>query len=362
MFSETEETKDTIKQRMLKVALTQWELTDVNDLDTLVKMLMDALSAELYGVANDIKTAEGRILEKMAHLLAPDLLTMPMPAHAIMQALPAEATEVMDTGSQFCTSKKIATRPDGPLETSVDIYFAPVKKIRLFNADLAYLYVPGSLYNFDRTGNKVLVASGNNDSSKGQCIAYIGINANTSFANLQGMTLFFDPKNVETAAANILYQCLPNTSWYLGNKKISVVSGLHNYTLEAKDVDNGKDYENIMHSIAENITAYYRPKFLTITDDSILSEEQFQYYPEAFTTIFSAATLAAFQQKMIWLRIVFPVSIKDEILNALHVKINAFPVFNCRKNDLRYRLRGGRHIIPIPNVPNENFLDRKSVV
>jgi hypothetical protein len=361
MFFEAERSKEAIKSRMLKVALNHWQLTDGNDLDPLVKILMDALSAELYDVVNDIKTAEGRILEKMAHLLAPDLLTTPLPAHAVMQALPGEPTDILDQSSQFVTTKKIAARPDGPLETPVDLYFAPINKVRIFNADITYLYTSGNLYSFDKTGNKLLLAVGNDESLRTENFIYVGINSAGPFTDLQGMTFFFDVKNIETSTANSLYQYLPNTSWFIADKKIDMGPGIFDYKVKSNStVEDQLKHENIMSSIVDNISAYYRPRFLTVTDELNISEEQYQQYPKEFTTVFPAASLTGFQQKMLWLKIVFPVAIKEDLLNALHVKINTFPVVNCRKNDMRYRLRGGRHIIPIPNVPNENFLAIRS--
>src|ERR1700712_286071 len=122
MYFDSDNTKEAIKTRMLRIALTYWETRNTDELDPLVKFLMDALSAELYDVVNDIKNAEGRILEKLAHILAPDLLTAPLPAHAGMQVLPEGPSEFLTEEDHFYLTKKIASKPDGPPNTDVNIY------------------------------------------------------------------------------------------------------------------------------------------------------------------------------------------------------------------------------------------------
>src|SRR3954454_3981245 len=145
MFFDSDNSREAIKTRMLRVALTYWETKNIDELDPLVKFLTDALSTELYDVINDIKNAEGRILEKIAHLLAPDLLTAPAPAHAVMQAIPAEPSELITNEDVFFVEKKIASKPEGPPDTSLDVNFTAVNKVRIFDAQIKYIFSGANL-------------------------------------------------------------------------------------------------------------------------------------------------------------------------------------------------------------------------
>lgn len=362
MFFDTDNTKEAIKTRMLRIALTYWETRNTDELDPLVKFLMDALSAELYDVVNDIKNAEGRILEKMAHLLAPDLLTAPAPAHVVMQALPGEPSELLTDEDQFYFEKKTASKPDGPLDTNVDIYFAATNRVRIFDAQIHHMFTGTNLYTFDQTSNKLLTGSAVKGAQLNECCIWLGVNANSHITDVNGMTFFFDLKNIDTSVADSFYQFLPFSRWYAGNIEIKVSSGLtHKQPSGKRSIDENLTGTDLMYSIGKNINNYYQKKFITVSDDKFeIKKGDLIKYPGIFKNLLPPAVLEKFAEELLWIKIVFPTSIRQELLNEIVVRANAFPAMNCRKNELRYRLRSGRNIIPIPNVPNERFLAVKS--
>lgn len=363
MFFDSNNTKEAIKTRMLRIALTYWETKNTDELDPLVKLLMEALSAELYDVINDIRNAEGRILEKMAHLLAPDLLTSPSPAHAVLQALPGEPSEKLTTDDQFYLEKKIASKKDGPLDTSVDIYFAAVNRVRIFDAQVLQIFTGTNLYSIDPGGSKLLTANVQNSGQANECCLWIGMEINTRLTELNGMSFYFDLKNIETAVADFVYQNLPFSRWYINGQETEVEAGLPD-EISSGENESDKDISNadLLSSIRKNLNAYYDRKFMTIQDSkSAVNEESLITYPGIFKGLFTEAVLQKLTKKLLWVKIVFPTSIQQELLNEINVKANAFPVMNCRRNEIRYRLRSGRNIIPIPNAQNESFVTVKSL-
>src|SRR5690242_18212811 len=117
MLSEINNSKEVIKNRMLKYALNFWSIKNTEDLDPAIKLIMEALSSELYNLGNEIKDTQARILEKIAHLLTPDFLTSPNPAHAIVCASPVEATEVLSGTTSFYAQRKISSKQNEVLDT-----------------------------------------------------------------------------------------------------------------------------------------------------------------------------------------------------------------------------------------------------
>jgi hypothetical protein len=97
--------KDEIRNRILKNARDYWGVKNTNDFDPLVKLLIEALSTELFNVSNDVKTLENRILDKISRILASDTLTSAIPAHAIMHARPIEPIETISPKTQFFIEK-----------------------------------------------------------------------------------------------------------------------------------------------------------------------------------------------------------------------------------------------------------------
>ena len=75
--------KESIKARMLQNATKLWGVKNVQALDPVVKLLIDAFSTEVFKANNEIQNVNGRILEKLARLLTPAKYTHPNPAHAI---------------------------------------------------------------------------------------------------------------------------------------------------------------------------------------------------------------------------------------------------------------------------------------
>ena len=62
----------------------------VENLDPLVKVLLEALSSEIFGLSHDIETSQHRILDKIANMLTPDILVSVRPAHSVIHAFPRE--------------------------------------------------------------------------------------------------------------------------------------------------------------------------------------------------------------------------------------------------------------------------------
>src|SRR4051794_15605069 len=101
MLPEINNSKEVIKNRMLKHALTYWGIKNTEDLDPAIKMILEALSVELYNLGNEIKDVQVRILEKIANLLTPDFLTSPNPADTILHASPLEPTDILSPLTSF---------------------------------------------------------------------------------------------------------------------------------------------------------------------------------------------------------------------------------------------------------------------
>lgn len=82
--------KEVIKNRMYRHAMNYWGVKKVENLDPLVKLLLEALSSEVFGLSHDIETSQHRILDKIANMLTPDILVSVRPAHSVIHAFPRD--------------------------------------------------------------------------------------------------------------------------------------------------------------------------------------------------------------------------------------------------------------------------------
>jgi len=117
--------KEEIKSRMLRNAMDFWGTTNVNDIDPLVKLLVEALSTELFNVSNDVKNLENRILNKISRILASDYLTAPLPAHALLKGIPLENTETLSIKNQFFFRRSAVADATKTTPEALDVFFYP---------------------------------------------------------------------------------------------------------------------------------------------------------------------------------------------------------------------------------------------
>jgi hypothetical protein len=117
--------KEEIKSRMLKNAMDFWGTLNINDIDPMVKLLVEALSTELFNVSNDVKNLENRILNKISRILASDYLTAPLPAHALLKGIPVEPIETLSIKNHFFYRKNIIPDASKTSDEPIDVFFYP---------------------------------------------------------------------------------------------------------------------------------------------------------------------------------------------------------------------------------------------
>ena len=364
MFSGVNNSKEVIRGRMVKHALNYWNIRNADDLDPMVKLILEALSTELYNLGNDIKDTEVRLLEKIANLLAPEFLTCPNPAHALLHALPLEPQEVLGETIHFYTQKKISSKQDDTLDKSIDLFFTPVDKVRLFNASITYLASGNNLFAYDPSFNKQLLAQTIVGKRTENNVLWLGISIDEMIENITNLCFNFDWKNQEYELTNLNYQLLPLSKWYLNDEAIGTTAGIP-YEQRAGGHLKGRDLSidhDLMLLTEKDIKDYYERRFIAVSDERPGDINDLkELYPSSFKHIFSAAGLQKLTSKLLWLKIVFPAALQQASLDEVNVYTNTFPVMNRQLNDMKYRLKGGSNIIPLKTTGMEQFLSVRSL-
>ncbi|SFP95230.1 type VI secretion system baseplate subunit TssF [Parafilimonas terrae] len=363
MPSEFDASKEMIKTRMLKHALNYWNIKNSDDLDPAVKLILEALSTELYSLSNEIKDSQVRVLEKVSSLMAPDFLTCPNPAHAVMHALPVEPAEVLSNTANFYTQKKISSKQDEVLDTSLEVYFTPVDAIQLFDAQVSYIATPEHLYACNTTTGKQLIAHSRQKQTERNTL-WIGLKINPKLTDINNLFFYFDLKNIEPKLAGRIYQLLPMTEWYIDEIEINVEQTLK----YAEKEDSLNAYENlfleydVLSLLEKDIKHYYNQRFVTITDTKLKNiNDSISVYPTSFNNNFSENDLQKLTEELLWIKVVFPAAMLPEFFEELQVFTNAFPVMNRQLNDLKFRLKGGSNIIPLKTNGVDQFLSVHSL-
>ena len=364
MFSGLANTKEVIRSRMLKHALNFWNIKNTEDLDPIVKLILEALSSELYNLGNEIKDSEVRLLEKIANLLAPEFLTCPNPAHAIMHASPVEATDMLTETDHFYTQKKISSKQDESLDKSIDVFFTPVGRLKLFKAGISCLVTGTNLYTVDANCNKLITAQTSAGRRIENNVLWLGVQFDEKIEDINNLFFYFDWKNLEHSLSNLNYQLLPLSKWYLNGKEIGITEGLpYQKTTVSGSMqkDLAFDYD-LLSLVEKDISNYYDRKFITIADEQQTNVQSLtEKYPAAFNSVFSEPDLQKFTGKLLWIKILFPAALQQGSLDEIHVYTNSFPVMNRQLNELKYRLKSGSNIIPLKIQGLEQFLTVRSL-
>jgi hypothetical protein len=355
--------KELIKNRMLKHALTYWGIKNTEDLDPAVKLILEALSLELYNLGNEIRDTQVRILEKVANLLAPDFLTAPSAAHGLLHVCPVEPREILSSDACFFAQRKISSKQNEVLDSTLEVYFTPVQAMHVFDIQVAAIATGNHIYGYDPSFNKQILAK-SKSGFKETGVVWLGLRVNTKIESLDDLSCCFDWKNMEPKLAHINYQLLPLAKWYVDEMEINTRPGI-SYPPPAEP---GDAYENIfveydlLNLMEKDIKDHYHHKFISVKDTGFLKVQASKKpYPSAFSNAFTESDLQKLSEKLVWMKIVFPAAIRQESLDELYIYTNVFPVMNRQLNDVKYRLKGGSNIIPLRTEQLEQFVSVRTL-
>jgi len=344
--------KDEIRNRILKNARDYWGIKNTNDFDPLVKLIIEALSTELFNVSNEVKNLENRILDRISRILASDTLTSALPAHAILHARPFEGEEKVETTTQFFYRKRLKDKNEANGENTTDIFFSPLKPVRVFNAEIAYIATGSNIFQVDGQHNKSVLLHSLPGSSLENNTVYLGIESPQSLKSINGLSFYFDWRNY--VVEDNVYDLLTLSKWFLNNKPVHTT--LNKFNLEPeKNFQSPFEKQDILNLLTDDINAFYSNRFLTIEEDNLLLP-QTQLYPPEFDQVFQPGSLANFKKEILWFKVILPAAINEVMLDEIHISINAFPVVNKRIHDFKHRLKMMTNIIPVKLPDHHQFL------
>jgi hypothetical protein len=351
--------KEDIKNRMLRNALDFWGTSNLNDIDPFVKLLIEALSSELFNVSNDIKNLENRILNKVSRVLASDYLTSALPAHAILKGVPVEGSETLSINNHFFYRKP--GNPDTAKNSGEpsDVFFTPVGQSLLFNAGIRYIFSGRHIYEHDELSHRTKIANALPEYTPTDNALWIGIHCATQVESLKNAAIFFEWPGY--SMNEDFYKLLAVVKCYNDKDELQITPGLYYEEDNNKEIRPVFYEQNIINQITSDIKDYYNNRFISLSDDRLDSLIEFkQQFPQPFTGIFNPADLNRLHT-CVWLKLTFPAAITTQTIDDLQVSINCIPVMNRRLYEQKFRLKNINNIIPVKPADREHFLSVKEL-
>lgn len=350
--------KEEIRNRIIKKAQELWGIQKVFDFDPLVLLLMEVLSSEIFQVSNDVHDFENRIFDKIGRLLAPDYLVAPLPAHAILFYQPNENEVCVSPYLQMNMKKKIAAGGSKG-EKMMEMNFSSLEEVDLFHGKIRYMATARQLYEVQPNSKKVL---GKSVHLTTEHAIYLGIKCleEHKMKSFEGLNFYFDWGNYQVNRE--MYKVLNLGKWYLNGVPVKH----HQNRFLKKSWRSEEELfgrKNYLFNLSQDIEGYYQQHFLTLDDDldeTCFGEEQ--SIPEGITANFDAQIVSKLDQDLDWIRIDMPTSLPNQLLEELHVQINAFPVVNKRLVEGKHRVKALKNIVAIETAELEQLLTVEDVV
>lgn len=354
--------KETIRNRMIKNAASLWGYsdTDIDTFDPVVKLLIEACSIEVYKIYNEISNSQVRGLNRLATLLTPDVLTGSKPAHAVMHSKPNDPVYISQTRLQVFYQKKIASKPGGPIDSNIDVFFSPVGEFKLTDASVKFIAAGSHIYQVNEQGSKEFFLKTLQGKHLNSYTVWLGIELNDQINNLDGVSFYFDWKN--QSEKEFFFKILPLTKWYINETPINTQPGIRDF--RSNDFYESKKElfdEFDLNKVVENdALSVYGNRFIHIhaeNDEPQLLKKQ--KYPEAFSGKIAEEELYQFEEDLLWVKITFPSIFNETVLEDVSVSLNCFPVANRHLNEVRYQLKNFINIVPL--FSDEQFFSIKGV-
>jgi hypothetical protein len=342
--------KETIKSRMSKNASDIWGVRSIDNLDPLIKLLVEALASEINKLSSEINNIETRLLERIAHLLTPDILMSVRPAHMILHAQPTEEQMAVDKSSDFIV--------DGDqLQRGISFYPAGIFSITA--GEVRSLVCAQKIFRVEKDRRKYIHARTLARSEKFTNNLWIGLDISPSITRVKNLSFYFDLPNMENK--NELLHLLPYTLWSFEGSMLSINPGIHRE--EEKD-----DFSN-MHLFAcdltnmpdESILEIYNHQFVTVTGEIQNTRETRKILPDELREMFADEARNQALPALLWIKVTFPPNFEDYIMEDFYVSINAFPVINKELYSIHHKTVKWTSVIPLNTRDHEFILSVKSV-
>ena len=129
-----------------------WNIRKVENLDPLVRLLIEALAMQLHNISDEIADIEIRAMRRLSEVLLPEVVTVARPAHAVVHAETMSGELTTSMFDAFSTVSSTQGRRDGR-----NFSFYPVCETKLRSGDVRMIVAENSVYEVLPDQNKKLL-------------------------------------------------------------------------------------------------------------------------------------------------------------------------------------------------------------
>ncbi|MCS2422300.1 hypothetical protein NXW31_13690 [Bacteroides fragilis] len=344
-------TKESIKTRMFKQAAALYDIRNIDGIDPLIRLLIEALSGEIFKLSGDVHTIESRLLEKVASALTPHTALVARPAHAVAAARPYTPQATVSSSDLFSyKSTEIVKK-----YKMKNIFFTPLHETRIINAELKYLVTADEFCTITPEGDRDAIAHLRSDVSVMCRKISIGMKIGSNVTTLNDLPLYIDIPLVVDKSSYL--KLLPYCHCTIGGIPVEIKGGIE-YD-PARSVSEKYDLGRL---IAEEITSKYAPHYLTLKASGLkVRELSRSRVPEEIATLLPSDFISGCDADTVWIDIEFPTAFSKEVLEQVKMQMNTFIVVNRYPARVTRKVDSASTILPLEKTEFEYFLSVDSV-
>lgn len=345
--------RDTIHAQLLRNAARLWgwgdNIPEEFTLDPVIRMLLGAVAGESQRVGQEIEASRARVMERLAEVLTPDALTLPLPAHAVATANPPEPVCSVSEKDVFQF-----------VHNGAEMTFSPAGAFPLLGVQLRFMAVSGKVFQ-GGNGRREWMFEQNGARPMPEGVLWIGLSCADGLDDLSGLRFFFDWKNQPGKSA--LFPLLALARWRTGSESLLETATGWNACHLSGGVplpDMPEDFFDPNVRIGRDVCSYYAPQVVSLGGHETIKPVR-QVYPRVFEEWFMEEDLRRMREPVVWLEVVFPQAFPSDILLRTELGVNPFPVLNRRLNTLQRSVPFHLPVIPLELPAKEAFLGLDSV-
>lgn len=347
------ESREHIRNRMLQNAAKIWgysETEDASNFDPLVGLLLSVNATEMERLSNEIYHSRNRVMERIVQLLAPDVLTAPHLASAILNANTLEDVATLSPKEQFYITQNIQTGEEA--FKNRDIFFTPTDAFTINRCNVKYAVTGNKIYRYNGGITKEVVAIAREGAALPNATIWIAVDKPD--INLANTQFYFQYRS--EVNKDVFYKQLKNTAWSCNGKSINTQAGYNSIANADADWFAEQIIEQKNSATAKYmrlVNELYEENFITIREQNLHGQNQL---PPEIRASFEEGIKNIDQEDLRWIKISFAESITNTMLEDVSIFSNCFPVVNRKLHNITYRIQEMTNVIPLL-TGNDQFFD-----
>ncbi|MGB0879540.1 MAG: hypothetical protein ACPGTO_03135 [Polaribacter sp.] len=325
-----------IKEDMIEKAMELWGIEDAELIDPVIGLLLDVFSYEFAKIEQDIKLSDSKLLERISKILVQESWSLPLPAHALLRAVPSDKFLEVSRDTQFYIQKMI----DG--DQYIDIFFTPLSTHKLISGHIACVAKHKSMQFFDTNGRNLSEIDTINDKKIADYSLWMGIDIDRTLLN----------KVTELPLALILRDS--NIDRYLKLIKFFDIEGNEIKCTPIADTLHNSSKEHYFDAVV----GYYQNYLYTL---ELVNKKTKKSVSSKFESYFFEEDIEEFNAELFWIKIEFPVAFTKSELDKLDISMNTFPITNRKLQYKQHSIKRNGKIASLRTL-NEHFLNVESLI